>query len=382
MPSESRAPAAGTPLPALDAGVGNGSTSSPRDPVEAIRALLVPETEPYRAALVAALDEARGVLHGLRTTGKGRVARTAGELGDLAQLVDPARFDALLDPEEGPDPGRLQRFEQAVSILEHGVDGASQVAMVAVPEGESLRAAVARALAERGRSYGAVRAMALLRNRAFSEDEHVSLLDGMPFRDWRALERELAPPLLVSVPGSALAEVAGLAEFLDGRQKIVLLVQPPAAPAPLARLVAPGVLVLQADDPGELARVVAFQGPAVAALVPEASALFLHDGTAGDGAGHLEVRRLPTAPPRSWVGGMSPAQQAAELRLLEAWARPAPVPAYPAAAGAAAVPAPAQPAGALPPTATGAAPPAGSADPVDFLAAWLLSQAGPDAPAG
>ncbi len=76
---------------------------------------------------------------------------------------------------------------------------------------------------------------------------------------------------MVAVDGSEV-HAGALAEFADGREKLVLVVRGASAPAPLARCITPGTLVLQTDDGRGLDRVAAFDGPAIAAIVPEGAA--------------------------------------------------------------------------------------------------------------
>jgi hypothetical protein len=78
----------------------------------------------------------------------------------------------------------------------------------------------------------------------------------------------------------------------------------------------------------------AYDGPAVVALVPETAARFVHDPSAGAAiAQRLTVVALPKEPPRVAVGGHSVAQQREELELLSALGsrlsaeNPAPAPA-------------------------------------------------------
>ena len=85
----------------------------------------------------------------------------------------------------------------------------------------------------------------------------------------------LRPPLVIEVEGQDLRP-ASMAELLEGGQKIVLVVNGPAAPAPLVRLITPGVTVIQTDDPAELSALGAVAGPGIAALMPEGAAKFMH----------------------------------------------------------------------------------------------------------
>jgi hypothetical protein len=359
----------GASLDVADAVENPGSPVSADHPSASARKLLDRQAEAHRSALTEALEEARGALRSLRSRGNGQAGRVARELGALASgPLDPERFAALLERDPGMDPEHLEIFEKAVSILEWATDESARVAEVSVEDAETLAQAVERVLRHRGRAFGAVRVLALLRSGEFQAGEHASLLEGIPFRDWRTVERQVAPPLIVTTPGHRLDTLAALAPLMDGGMKILLLAEGPTPPAPLARLIAPGILVAQAHDPGVLGRIGAFPGPAVAALVPESCAAFIHDpGTEvadGDAAPVLRILSLPDSTPRSWVGGMSPGQQARDLELLRAWSR--------------------APDG--PPGSSVAAPEGGSKDdeakerdptiePAERLAAWLLSQA-------
>ena len=340
-----------------------------------VQRLLAPAGEEYTSALSSAVEEARAVLRTLQSTGNGRVARVAQELGGLSLgPLDPVQFTALLDPAKQVDPLHLERLEEAVSIMEWNLAEVSPVDVVEMDAGIGLRDAVAEAIAERGRAYGAVRTAALLRGGSYSGARDERLLGRLPFRDWRSLERELAPPLVVVVEGRDLDTASGLAEFLDGGQKVVLLVRGPCSPAPLARLIAPGILVAQAGDPEAFERLASFPGPGVAALVPEGAARFVHDpdGNPVTG-GTLEVHELPEAPPRMWIGGISPRQQTADLRILERWVRDQETG---AAAGAADRPS-AGTEGGMPvdPRDRSEDSPPAAPDPAERLAAWLLSRA-------
>jgi hypothetical protein len=226
-----------------------------------------------------------------------------------------------------------------------------------VPPGGDLRATVAKALEEIGRAFGAVRIFELTRSGSYGGNEHARSLGSFPFQKWSKGERRLAPPLVVAVDGADLrAEM--LADFLDGVQKIVLVVRGPCAPAPLVRLITPGTFVIQTGDATGLDRLAAYAGPGIGALVPDGAARFTHDPARGAEIwNRLTIESAPAKEPRLSVGGRSGSQQAEELRQLMALA---------------AAPSGAPSAGAATPV---AAAPATPADPVDKLAAWLLSQA-------
>ena len=144
---------------------------------------------------------------------------------------------------------------------------------------------------------------------------------------------------------SGLFTPAQVAPYLDTGMKMVFVVEGDAPAAPLARLVTPGVFVRQAPAGDALEDFKAWEGTAVAALMPGGAAGFVHD----PGAGETTYERftsldLPREIRRRAIGGISPAQQAEDLALLEALA--------------------------VVPSPTGEA----ASDPAGKLSAWLLSQ--------
>jgi len=339
--------------------------------LDAVRQILAPAGQEYRSALSSATEEARVVLRTLESAGNGRTARVAQELGGFALgPLDPVQFTALLDPEKRVDPGHLKRLEEAVAIMEWDLAEAAPVTAVDVDSKVGLRDTVEEALAERGRSYGAVRTAVLLRGGSYSDARDERLLGRLPFREWRSLERTLAPPLVVTVEGRDLDTVSGLAQFLDGGQKIVLLVSGPCPPAPLARLMGPNTFVVQAMEPEALEGLASFSGSGVAALVPPEAARFVYEPEDG---GALDVEELPESPPRMWVGGISPAQQAEDLRILESWGRRQEAP-FSAGTNRAGSPAPGDEAFGSSDSGSEASAPT-APDPAERLAAWLLSRA-------
>lgn len=319
----------------------------------ALRALARPIAD-FRAALTGALDQADAFLTTQRTGTEGLVSRTRAELGKFGEgRVDAARFADYFGARATLDALATARLERAVATLRDLLARGEGAFVATVPRGGSLAQTVGNALADVGRAFGAVLAVERLRSGAFTdEDEH--LLESFGFHAWTKTERRYAPPLVVQVAGADM-HVGGLSDFLDGHEKIVLVVDAPAAPAPLVRLVTPGTLVLQSHDGTGLEHLASAEGPAIAALVPDTSARFLHDPTAGkESWQRLSVWHVPESPRKS-VGNVSTWQMQEDIRQLEALAA-APL---------------AQP---LPP---GAAPATGGADAVDKLTSWLLGQVNP-----
>lgn len=324
----------------------------------AVHESLRPQRDAFRAALVATAEQVRAFLRDQRTTpSNGRGGRLGVELGTFgADRIDTTRLAAVLQAGVTLDPTTVTAVERALETLTALAGTGAPPAEVNVPPGGDLRLVVGRALADTGRAFGAVRAFELVRAGGRRVEEVATEPDGLPYARWSRGERRLAPPLVVTVDGADLRAEC-LAEFLDGRQKLVLAVRGACAPAALARLITPGTFVLQTTDATGLDRLAAWDGPGIAALVPDTAARFTHDPTAGpEPWDRLTIAFLPERAPRLAVGGVSAGQQGEELQLLRALAT------RPAAAGTAV---------AAEPTAAGAS----SAEPADRLAAWLLAQA-------
>ena len=317
--------------------------------------------EAFRAALAATADQIRVFLAAQRGESAGeRVQRLAAELGVFAAgRVDPGKLAALFHSTETRDPAALAAVERAGAVLDAlgARDLPSEV--VDVPPGGDLRTCVAQGLADVGRAFGAARTFEVARSGGRRAGEAAAALDAFSYQRWSRGERRAAPPLVVTVDGADLA-AAGLAEFLDGSQKIVLVVRGACAPAPLVRLVTPGTFVLQTADGAGLDRLATWEGPGIAALVPDSAARFAHDPRGGAASWErITVDFVPEREPRVSIGGSSAAQQAEELRQLRQMAARPEAPVAP-------VP---------PPSAAMAGVTAAPTDPAGKLAAWLLAQA-------
>jgi hypothetical protein len=308
----------------------------------------------FHGTLAATADEVRRHLAARRSGREELVARVRSELGPLAEgRIDAEAFAALFGEHPQADPAAIQALARALEVLDALAARGDALSLVEVPAGASLYAAVSGALADVGRAFSTARLAHEVRASRPPVGDPGSP-EALPFAAWTKAERRLAPPLVVRLQGGDL-RAAALAEFLDGRLRIVLVVEGDCPPAPLARLIAPGTYVLQTHDGSGLDRLAAWEGPGVAALVPESAARFVHDPAAGVAVHErITIGHLPDRAPRKAIGGLSAAQQAEELELLRSLAvRPA----GPAPAGA-------EPA----PVGTG------GGEPADRLAAWLLSQ--------
>ena len=314
-------------------------------------AALAPAQQAFHGAVVAAVEELRGYIAAHRPATDVTEAVRASLGTFAAGRIDSERFGALFGRHGRLAPEELARLEQALETLREFASRGDDLYRVAVPAGSDLRDVVRNALAARGRVFAVARGAEQIRSgrgRGETADEQA----GFPFRLWNRAERQIAPPLVIEVEGGDLL-VPGLAEYLEGGVKIVLVVKQPAPCASLSRLIAPHVFVQQTADPAALGRFAAFDGPAIAALVPAGSAVFTWDPSAGPRfEQRLQVEQLPKEEIRHAVGSVSVAQQQADLQWLrelgDAGTRSA------ATAPAAAAPA--------------------TVEPADLLAAWLLRQ--------
>ncbi|HSG01776.1 MAG TPA: hypothetical protein VLA20_11615 [Vicinamibacterales bacterium] len=309
----------------------------------------------FRSALAMTVEQVRTYLDAHRPSDNGATDHVAAELGNFAAgRIDVERFATLFKPSEAPvSDVTLDAVRRALETLSALVAEGDDLFVIDVPEGGDVRDAVERALASLGRAFGAARIVDHARSGTFDPGQHLPWLDGFRFDRWNRAEREMAPPLIVRAPGAMLYGAA-LASYLDGRQKIVLLVTAPAPPAPLARLISPGIFAIQTADASNLSDFGRWAGPGVAAVMPNGAALFTHDPSAGDALPQrLIIHSFPDEPPKRSVGGQSARQLTDELAHLETLRQASAAP----TAGAG-------PAGAF-----------DAASPADKLAAWLIKQA-------
>ena len=326
---------------------------------------LAPRRTQYRSAVAAAHDQMAGYLaaHRARTHGYAQVV--AKELGRFAAgRVDTERFAALFADAHSLSGDTTERVERLVGVLAELLAQGNELFLCEVPSGGDLRAEVERAIAQAGRVFGAVLAFRALKTGVYRPDRYDDDVAAFPFAKWNRSERLLGMPLVVEVDGADVRAEA-LADYLDGHVAIVLVIRGASTPAPLARLVTPGTLVVQTTDPSELSLLSGGDVPSVAALVPDAAARFIHDPRPTRlTPNRLRVTHLPIEVPRQPLGARSAWQQAeelAQLRVLQQLEAVAPAP--------------------ISGTPVTAAPMAADSSgidsaSVDRLAGWLLSEAG------
>jgi hypothetical protein len=318
---------------------------------------LAGQRDAFRTALGTTADQVDHFIAEHGTSANGTKDRVAVELGPFASnRIDVERFSSFFTT-ASLDGRQMKTIEKARDTIRELAALDHQLFLADVAPGESLTKVVTEALEQIGGAFGAARMFDQARSGS-TRKKGTNSLKTLPFPQWSQRERALAPPLVVTVDGADL-KTGGLGEFLDGSQKIVLIVRGNAPPAPLVRLITPGIFVAQSHDANGLDRLAGWEGPGVAALMPKTAARFVHDPAAGTAPWErLSIDSVPSDEPTRPVGGVSVRQQVEELRQLTALAA--------GSAGRAEPPAGA-PAGA----ATLDAP----SDPVDKLAAWLLNQA-------
>jgi hypothetical protein len=321
--------------------------------------VLAKAREDYHSALVATSEELRGLLDAGSASEESRAERTAAELGSFAVgRIDIERFSSFEETGEPVAVTEAPRLEAASRTLRSLLERGTDLYYIRVEPGSDLRDAISNGLGRAGRTFGAARTVELSRSGSYDEATHGGWMDSFPPALWSRREKQLAPPLVVEVDGTDLRP-GGLTDFLDGEQKIVLVVRGAAPPAALSRLITPGVVVVQTDDPADLSVVAEAEGPAIAALVPADACRFVHLPAVDGGRGRLTVQHMPTERPKRPLGGISAFQQVEGLRHLEAlaagWGLSAPETAVPSGDGASA--------------------PAPAASAADTLAAWILRQA-------
>jgi hypothetical protein len=331
--------------------------------VEQVLEVVAGPMERFQSALVRSVEDVRAFLASHRAPTADYSTEVAAQLGAFGSgRIDPDRFADLLRVDETLDPERLHRVEKALSHLETLESSGTELYRTRVAPNGDLRDTVAQALARIGSAFGMIRVVASARDERSEPLDPEDFAGGFPLSRWGRSERRLAPPLVVEVEGSDLT-VGGLAEFLDGGLEIVLVVQGPAPPAALARLISPDVFVIQTPDPADLAGAMEFEGPVMAAVVCDGGARFVHDPGAGsDYAARLTVNEVPDVADLAPVGSASVFRQRQDLEHLLALTTAGAEATWPEAE-----------VGGEP--AAAPAPGAEAATPADRLAGWLIQQA-------
>ncbi len=280
----------------------------------ALAALARPVAE-FHALVGDAIVQGEAVLAAQHADADQRASAASLSLGHFADSrIDADRFAALFPPMPPLRPDAVAALEHALMVLRGVQSRGDRFFVVEVPPGARFGGALEYAFETIGVALGAVLMEEQIRTGRY-ESTQERLLRTQYFRTWTSAERRAAPPLVVVVDGADL-QPGSLLDYTDGREKIVLVIRGTSPPAPLARCISPNTLVLQTVDGSGLDRVAAYDGPAVAALVPEGAAVFMHDPAGGrEPWQRLTVQQLPDAPKRA-IGGQSVWQMTQDLRVL------------------------------------------------------------------
>ena len=305
-------------------------------------AAIRPCIDRFNSAVAKTSEAIRALLAG---TGSAPDDQTAA-LGFFARgHVDVDRF-AMFTPKSARIAEAAEAPTRAAqAVLDDLLARGDELFVLTIGEGEELASRVGERLADIGRVFSAAHAVELAQRGEYKETEHAELLERHPFTKWSRSERSLAPGLVIELPGAAFTP-AQVVPFLDGAMKMVFVVEGDAPAAALSRVISPGVFVQQETGDAALEGFAAFQGMAVAALMPGDAVGFVHDPAAGETTyERFAAISFPKEVRKRSIGGISAAQQAEDFALLETLSM------VPSPSGDAA------------------------SDPAGKLSAWLLSQA-------
>lgn len=320
--------------------------------LEALTALS-PAIDAYQARVTAVADRIKEYLD---TNGDDTEAAHEGaRLGEFAAgRIDLDRFAALWEPADALDHSERRIVARARDVLRDIATWEKEQFIVNVPPGGRIAAALGNFLSDIGRGLGAMTVAELVRTRRFDDDD-LDLFHGFPRFRWTRAERGLSPPVIVTLDGADLW-AGEAAQYLDGNQKVVLVVRSPAPPAPMVRLITPGTFVMQTCEVHALEMLLTTDGPAIAAVMPDGAAEFVHRPGATPSHQRIVLTTRPQGARRG-VEGWTTWQQQQELEQLYALA-------------------------AAPPAAAQPTSDATTADPAARLASWLLSHADAASDAG
>ena len=298
----------------------------------------------YQSRVAVVADRISNYLAANDEAGSQGVEQQLGEFA--AGRIDIERFSALWEERRALDQSERTVLAHAHDLLRDIAARPADYFITKLPPGARLTATLAHAFTDLGRSFGAMMIAEMVRTGRF-RTEDFELLHGFPRFRWTRAERGMSPPVIVTLDGADLW-AGEVAQYLDGNQKIVLVVRPPAPPAALVRLITPGTLVLQSCSVTGLQPLIAVEGPAVAALMPNGAAEFIHRPGTSPVHERITISTKPTGA-RKGIEGWTTWQQQQELDQLLSMAA-APVTAHEQQ-------------------------PQPVSDPADRLASWLLSHA-------
>jgi len=274
--------------------------------------------EGFSSSVAMSAEEVRGILEREQGVDENPEVKLAHELGPFAAgRIDLDRLASFVSANSKLDQEKRDQIQKAFEALMGLKKAGDELFTASVEVDGYLRGAITKALGRAGTAFGAARSVEWALHDIAPPEGVEDALDAFPPNLWNRAEKGCAPPLVVEVEGQDL-KAASLGDLLEGSQKIVLVVNGAAAPAPLVRLITPDVTVIQTDDPLELAALSATPGPGIAALMPEGAAKFVHAPGGATLNERLDVIFLPEKEPRKAIGSISAFQQGEELRQLAA----------------------------------------------------------------
>jgi hypothetical protein len=297
--------------------------------------------ELFRSAVATTADQIRGLL-----AGTGNVTDDQSmALGRFAQgRVNSERFASFTPKARQIDEKAEVPIRAAQEILQAVLAEGDDLFVLHLEPGQTLSCQVRRRLSSMGRAFAAAHVVDLAKRGKYVEEEHAAMLEKFPFSKWSSSERALAPALVVALSGVDF-HPSVIVPFLDEGTRFIFVVEGDAPAAALSRVISPGTFVQQQTGDAALEAFSKFNGPAVAALLPDGAASFVHDPSAGATSYERFVSlEFPKEIRKRAIGGISVAQQAQDYALLESLA--------------------------VLPVPTGDA----ASDPAGKLSAWLLSQ--------
>lgn len=271
----------------------------PEEVAAAALSALSASRDAFRDAAAEAAEEVRAELS--CESEAFRSGRFALELGRFAEgRIHPGRFAALFGDGPPLDPERRASLEAASVALDRlAAAPVEDLFRADVPPGGDLRDAVQRALARLGTAFGAAGLVEAVRSGRPTSERSPDPLRAHPFRRWSVRERSAAPPLVVTVDARDL-HAGSLGDLLEGTLRLVLVVTGRGSPAPLARLVTPGVAVVQTREPEDVGILEAWSGPGVAGVFPDGGVVTFQHRPA---AGSLPADRIRVVDWGGWEDG-------------------------------------------------------------------------------
>lgn len=290
---------------------------------------LAPSREGFVSSVAMSAEEVRGILEREQGVDENPQVKLAHELGPFAAgRIDLDRLAPFISANSKLHPDRRAQIQKAYETLTGLKKAGNDLFTGKVEVDGYLRGTITRVLGRAGTAFGAARSVEWALHDLPHPEGAENVLEAFAPNLWNRAEKGSAPPLVLEVEGQDL-KASSLGDLLEGSQKIILVVNGPAAPAPLTRLITPGVTVVQTDDPSELAALTATPGPGIAALMPAGAAKFIHAPGGKTLHERLTVSFLPEKEPKKALGSISAFQQVEELRQLRALAASVQAPTVP-----------------------------------------------------